>query len=410
MSFQLTRSDKITIVVGIVGVCSAVLMALPSFCKDGQELGVNICGAFTDWIKANGYTLSVIFYLSLGAAVTLLIQRYFRKPIIQIPIRTRVAIMLPLKSDDKSVKEDVKAQLEGFTQVLMKEPDITHNFDFHFYNHHADFDHNVKAFIQRELDKGTNYFICTMGQVCVGLSKHFIELVDQNKNKTNSPILICTIAASNEVQTQKNKVYQFYIQANDDVHKLVEKAKLIGLKEAICIGIDSSYGRSIDNAITTLWTQPLSKKSALISVKKDANVQSFINSMAAHIKQHDAIFVAAYGDALKDIIRGLKGINLPTTSKIFITSTINVKTWQKDILSDLMALQCYYSKPTIPHFQNDIIADFVCQTILRLKQSLENPKDKTKTFDDQWSLHQKNENSMAFSNGKVSFPMSVEQF
>jgi hypothetical protein len=200
----------------------------------------------------------------------------------------------------------------------------------------------------------------------------------------------------------------------DDILKLAKKAyEELHLIRAICIG-NESYGDRISVELIKLWNSkgPVEK----FILVEDTSVAKTITDNSTQINNCNAVFVASYGKILIDTIKTLNLIVLDKNkTKIFITSTVNVPEWKNQILNELKTMECYYSQPELKEVQENLIGDFICETVRHLKYSVE-LIEKNDDFNKAWINTKQYNNThnnrppLSFECGRTKFEMQVKQF
>ncbi len=239
--------------------------------------------------------------------------------------RHRIAILLPLTSDKPYVHQDVELILEGFGNALPKLRSHIDRRDIQFYDHHDQL-REAEKIVKQALDEGVEYFVVTMSRVCDGLSKSFPKIVAQKKNR--KAVLICTVAASPDIECKQGMVYRFFVNAHNEADHLVENLP-IDFKKAAMIRFVTPYGQFVTDRFREKWANSGAGRECadpvILKEEEWPKIQREIGlpSNLTKLQGKDIILVVAYCTAYQDILLALK--NNGITATIVTTSTFSFK-------------------------------------------------------------------------------------
>jgi len=303
-------------------------------------------------------------------------------------LKTRIVIMLPLGDVIKPAYQDGMRQMYGYAEFLNDyNTRYTEEFEFVPIDHSMNFD-VAKQIIEREVNRGTKYFICTMSKVNEELSKHFEEILTRCKFSGQKPILILTVTSYPKVTLKQNLIYRFYIRSQEEGKCLADLATEKNINSATYIVVNDPYGKGAVEEFKKNWNGKFTEG---IKVEFGSGVDDISDQIKKQLKtipekDRQAIFIAHYGNGIDNIIKALnrdkiKGI-------ILATSTLSIPDWQQPIQSILKTYDWYTCIPdykSIDKNQDDVIKNFTTHTLKRLVQTINLTKGNNETtFDENW--------------------------
>ena len=306
-----------------------------------------------------------------------------------MPIRTRISILLPLHGQNEIVAKDIELILQGFGDALKKIGEDIDNYEIIFFDHEKKYQ-KAKDIVSSEIDRGTQYFIVTHSEVCVELSKEFPRMLEQ---KHKQAILLCTVAASPKIVCARDKVYRFFINAEEEVKFLVNHLKS-EFKTATMIHFENHYSDIASSMFRELWIKgndghtcdegtPI-KKNQLGKIKDELRLEDNVSRLS----NKDIIFVACYCTAYQEIFKTLRDLGVKST--IVTTSTFSFKEFSEpeEILRKHFDwITCYPQKKGKP-FYGDVASYFAFASLYRLTAIINQPEYSIEKFDAIWrKLH-----------------------
>ena len=301
--------------------------------------------------------------------------------------KTRIVLLLPLNESLKSAYEDGIRQLIGFAEFLKENPECTRHFEFALYDHSMDVK-NAERIIQQELREGTQYFVCTMSNVSLPLSRSFKGLVDLNSpDSTKIPKLICAVTSAPTVNLVEGTVYRFYIRSQEEAAQLANIAAQKAISSATFIAVDDDYGKGAVREFRNKWKGHSFQEGIYVGKTLSADeIQTLVNQRIRPMSpsQRQAVFICHYGNGIDNIITALNRSHIKAI--LLATSTISIYDWQKPIKAILDATEWYTCIPDYSSFkagQNDVIKNFTTYALYRLTQAIWDDTD-SKTFDKRW--------------------------
>lgn len=307
-------------------------------------------------------------------------------PIKKANSKIKIAILLPLHSEDEIVQQDVELILEGFGNTLQKIRNHIDKIEIIYFDHKNNIE-TAKEIVNEGLDNGIQYFIATMSIVCEKLSKEFPEII---KRKDKKAILLCTVAASPKVVTTRNQVYRFFVNAEEEAKFLVDKLK-DDFKTVTMIHFDTVYSKTATKKFNELWNlQGNSHKCDAGVVIKKAEIRNIKNELSIRenvlkLKDKDLIFVVAYCTAYQSIFLALKELGVKST--IVTTSTFAMKKVEdakQTLLQNFSWVTCYPKKKNDELFYGDAANYFAFASLYRLITVIFHKNYSIEKFDDKW--------------------------
>jgi hypothetical protein len=300
--------------------------------------------------------------------------------------KTRIVLLLPLNESLKSAYEDGIRQIIGFAEFLKSNPECTKKFEFALYDHSMTSD-NAKRIIQKELSEGTEYFVCTMSNVTVPLSKAFPQLIKENiiSRKGFYPKLICAVTSA-PVKLEEGSVYRYYIRSQEEASELANIGKLNDIKTVTFIAVEDDYGKGAVKEFKEKWTGSITEGVYVPKTATLDEIEYLIKMKVLRIPkdQREGIFICHYGGGLDNIISALH--NEGIKAKLLATSTLSIFDWQKPVESILDTTEWFTCIPDYKYTvtnQNDVIKNFTTFVLDRLILSINNIND-TNDFNYCW--------------------------
>jgi hypothetical protein len=305
-----------------------------------------------------------------------------------IRAKTRIVIMLPLGDVIKPAYQDGMRQMYGYAEFLNDyNTRYTEDFEFVPVDHSMNYE-VAKQIIEREVNNGTKYFICTMSKVNEELSKNFEEIVSKCKYTGDPPILICTVTSYPKITLKSNSIYRFYIRSQEEGKCLADWMTRKKIISATYIVVNDPYGKGAVEEFKKSWNGKFAEG---IKVDFGADVDEISVQINRHLKRipqadRQAIFIAHYGNGIDNIFKALGREKIK--GEIFATSTLSIGAWQepiRDILSTYNWNTCVPAYNSIDKNQDDVIKNFTTHTLKRLVQAI-NLKNGNlnSSFDENW--------------------------
>lgn len=171
--------------------------------------------------------------------------------------KRRIAILLPLSTgNDDHYREEMEYAFVGFGKGFKKVFHKLDKFEIIYLNHANNIEATSKL-ILNEMRRGTQYFICTMSNVCQELtnpenSKYYFdnlikEFSDKSGDKEWKAILLCTIASSSAIKCKNNLIYRFFISAFKETDEIVNRLHELLLKDSSSNSNNTSENNSSQN-------------------------------------------------------------------------------------------------------------------------------------------------------------------
>ncbi|MBK9271926.1 MAG: hypothetical protein IPM48_10025 [Saprospiraceae bacterium] len=305
-----------------------------------------------------------------------------------IKTKTRIVIMLPLGDVIKPAYQDGMRQMYGYAEFLNDyNSRYTEDFEFVPVDHSMNYE-IAKQIVEREVNNGTKYFICTMSKVNEELSQHFDEIVSKCKYSGDHPILICTVTSSPKISLKPNSVYRFYVRSQEEGKCLANFATNKKINSATYIVVNDPYGKGADEEFKKNWNGKFTEGIKVDFGTGVDEISSQIEKQLKSIPQTDrqAIFIAHYGNGIDNILKALSKEKI--SGVILATSTLSITDWQEPIQNILSTYEWYTCVPdynSIDKNQDDVIKNFTTHTLKRLVQTINlkngNP---TSSFDENW--------------------------
>ena len=310
------------------------------------------------------------------------------QPIKHTNEKIRIVIMLPLGDVIKPAYQDGMRQMYGYAEFLNDyNARYTEDFEFVPIDHSMSYD-VAKQIIEREVNNGTKYFICTMSKVNEELSKYFVEIISNCKFTGQQPILICTVTSSPKINLKPNLIYRFYVRSQEEGKCLADLANSKKLTSATYIVVNDPYGKGAVEEFKKNWDGKFSEG---IKVDFGTGVDEISEKIEKQFKnipdsERQAIFIAHYGNGIDNIVKALSREKIKGV--ILATSTLSISDWQepiKNILSTYDWYTCVPNYNSIDKNQDDVIKNFTTHTLKRLVQTINLTKGNPQTtFDENW--------------------------
>lgn len=302
--------------------------------------------------------------------------------------KTRIVIMLPLGDVIKPAYQDGMRQMYGYAEFL-NDYNTRYTEDFEFVPVDHSMNYNVaKQIVEREVNSGTKYFICTMSKVNQELSQHFEEILSGCKFSGPKPVLICTVTSSPKIILKPNLIYRFYIRSQEEGKCLAELANSRKISSATYIVVNDPYGKGAVEEFEKSWNGKFTEG---IKVDFGIGVDEICEQIKKKLKNipktdRQAIFISHYGNGIDNIVKALNHENIKGV--ILSTSTLSIPDWQQPIQNILTNYEWY---TCIPDYnsndknQDDVIKNFTTHTLKRLVQTINLIKgNSATTFDENW--------------------------
>lgn len=368
-----------------------------------------IAGLFFNTYNTNDgnflYTLfankiNLIILSSLIYFISYLIHIYFLKEQIEIVetvklvsnFKSRIAIFLPISCKEGYQNEDLKLMAEGFGNgtsdfFFNTNSELSESFELVFIDSNS----KEKAFekLEQELKLGTKYFISTLSNFSLELSKRF------NSFNTDA-ILINTVSGSVEIKEVHNKIYNFYPNSEMEINKIIESIDKSKLTKPYIYSYKSKFTQECKTYFISKWNLV---KDISLHLTSESNSFDFMNKTdfdANHptfnndkVRESDCIIILGYGGSFFDLINKLKSLSINLESKtIYTISTFRYRKWIKEEADSINGLKIFTVRPKMKSdkfkIETDIVKYFSEQTLDRLLRTIEEINIKNLNFNDAW--------------------------
>ncbi|MCP4584262.1 MAG: hypothetical protein GY839_21830 [candidate division Zixibacteria bacterium] len=304
--------------------------------------------------------------------------------------RDRIALLLPLSSEDENVREDAKHQFLGLMDFLHKED---FDVDVVVRSHKLETS-KISEIVKQEMRDGTLYFITTMSSVAEPLAKQWDILCQENSEKGEC-YLIASVASAPGISKHSKNVYRFYVRSEEEGRLLAGTAvaEWKDILSAITICVDDHYGDGAAEKFKDFWEdtrRTVTKQVKLSSLKntKENRLKKLTNLKFMSEEDRQCIFIANYGGGMAETIQGLKDIY--PRPKLLTTSTFSIDSWRNKIPSeyleefDWITVQPRYKANKENYL--DVVRDFTYFTLLRVAYVIMKQKENGHDFNTQWLL------------------------
>ena len=309
----------------------------------------------------------------------------------------RIVVLMPCNDELGDAWDDGVAQVLGLSEYFRKNHTYTKEYEFRVIDHSMQYggeNDPLANEIIEEIENGTKYFVCTMSQVSVPLSKDFRNLVNKAEFVGDAPKLISTIASSPEVKVDNENTFRFYIRSSDESIFLAKRGIKEGYKKTAAIIVEGPYGVGAAKRFNDEWKSSngivlnelkLNDKYEYDIVKQE--IFNFKNTL----QETDVIFLAHYGSGVQKVIRALYELDLK--KPIIATHTLTIPNWKKPIEKILDSLRVYTCTPKFNTIEtdkyprmvyNDVIGGFMYLTIDKLVHTINKKRDGNQEFDEIW--------------------------
>ncbi|MFC2170097.1 hypothetical protein ACFLRM_06005 [Acidobacteriota bacterium] len=313
--------------------------------------------------------------------------------ILSIQAPQKIVLIIPHDHEkDSPPFNDGERQFNGYMRLIKKHPEISSDFQFIIKNHNMERD-TAEKIIKEELEKGTEYFVCTMSEVTQYISNKFEDLVRSYAPTKKNPKLIITVSSSMEVKTKKNHIYRFYIRSLEEADKLAEAAhEDLESRTATFIIVNDAYGKGALAEFKKRW-EDIYLYNLVTGVELDKSwseekIEAEIRTKLLN-KYQDIdsliIFIVHYGNGVTSIFKTLEKHNV--RSSILATSTASdceIVEKFEGYLSNINWIICVPERTDGKVICSDVIEDFFYYALHRLVRTIDNVKISKISFDEGW--------------------------
>jgi hypothetical protein len=309
---------------------------------------------------------------------------------------TRIALLLPIdESKSTSAYDDGERQALGLIQLIKrKNEDAIGKYSFAIHNHGMN-ESEAESIVISELQRGTEYILCTMSLIGEHLSKKFGSLVKEHSIQGLNPKLIITVASSPAIVTSKDTVFRFYIRSYEESRILAKSCfDNTSLRAATAIAVNDPYGKGAVDQFKKEWEHLGGSYTTGVFFQPECEETEIINTLKEKLltkplSVREIIFIAHYGGGLDKVINAIYKLNLDPL--IVATSTLSIENWQKPIKEALDSLSWITCVPALNGqgmklYEGDVVQDFVYYTLDRLIAVDERCQNTGESFQKVWNV------------------------
>lgn len=306
-------------------------------------------------------------------------------------ISRKVFLLVPKTSahTTQSRKDDV-ALIKNACNEFMTSSEGSQGI-FEIIEDDLDNTNTLEKIISEKTNSGYKYFVSFFSDISKSLSTNW----SYRKSGKENPILVCTVTSSEEIKTSRNLIYRFYIRSEDEAKCLASRCfkdstLLITRVTYLAEGV-SKYGKSAVETFKKEWEGR--RKREFIEgefITEGNSIDAAIQKIKSKIdkKSVSAIFIALYGNNIKDFIKSwdtaCNGDKNLEKIKLIFTSTFMVYDWIKDCLPEIKKhelITCLPEKDNHNRYWNgtdidnlkgvSIVKDFVMETLAKMKKAID---------------------------------------
>lgn len=301
--------------------------------------------------------------------------------------RKRIVILIPIGSNNDDAMMDVRLMLDGFGKALDDfNPRVALiEIDFRFYDHNYKEDvEDVESVVREELLAGTEYFICTTSPKSKELALIFPKLLQETNKKA---ILLCTVASYPNITTEKNKIYRFFVRADDECEFLVKqiRANYRDLQTASIIYFNTVYGDANKDNFKKDWGSNCNDGIRLDNNRPN-KIGEMIDGNISRIENKDLIFIVGTWLRVESVFNHLLNYDDKFKTTTFVVPTgfkFNPAAVKK--FNKFKIITCTPKFKGEDIFVGSVVTFFAEVTLLRLVDIITSEGYSIEKFDELWA-------------------------
>jgi len=167
----------------------------------------------------------------------------------------RIVLLIGIQDPLGNRIEGYSAVMAGVNHFIEETPDKTEKYHLSYLDHHGVYDERLKLALQKQIENGAHYFICTSSVPCKDLATVFADMIEPDALEQKDVRLIVTAANLSTIEPIQNLVYKFSANNRDEGDLLAKTAYDNGARKPVFIATDDEYGHDSVQSFENVWQE-----------------------------------------------------------------------------------------------------------------------------------------------------------